>query len=99
MMKIYKIFTLVASIGIVFGSFAQDQASSESSSGKKIGYGARVGGNLSYFTQEPIPIGPKFGFLAGGFITYKAVNFLTMQLEVLYMQQGGKEVSTANSSG
>jgi len=98
MVKTSKISLLFASLALSFGASAQEGLANSDAPAKKIGYGALLGANASYFTQEATPVGAKLGVTAGGFVNYQALNFLAVQLEVAYMELGGKELSVANSS-
>lgn len=79
-------------------SNAQDAPPAEGGGGSgfmsKVGYGAKLGIGSSNFSKEQFRVGGKFGLQVGGFANYKVIDMLTVQLEVLYMQQGGKEYST-----
>jgi len=79
--------------------YAQDQVQTQpqgQDEDKKIHYGAKIGGNLSKFTPQELKAGNVLGGSIGGFVNYKVMDYLTVQLEVLYMQQGGKQYSTTN---
>jgi opacity protein-like surface antigen len=78
-----------------FNTYSQD---ADAGAGKKLSYGGRIGMNLSSFNKEQFNVGPKFGFSIGGYVNYKIIDMVSAQVELLYMQQGGKEFTQESSS-
>lgn len=108
-MNIIRRTLLLSIVSVTFGSFVSnaqdapppspsDAGASTTGGAKKIGYGAKVGIGLSNFSKEEFKVGNKVGFMVGGFVNYKVIKILTVQMEVMYMQQGGKEMTTSIAS-
>ncbi|MGK7393444.1 MAG: outer membrane beta-barrel protein [Candidatus Cyclobacteriaceae bacterium M3_2C_046] len=62
-----------------------DDSGGGSGSGFPLKYGPKVGGTFNQF-QQP---GAMLGVAIGGFANYELLDFMAVQLELMYMQQGG----------
>jgi len=61
--------------------------------GSPFGFGLKVGGNSSNFSGLPDRTERQLGFSAGVYASYKLNARVEIQVEVLYMQQGGTYLS------
>lgn len=85
--KTAKIFSL--SVALMLASvilFAQEESSA------RLRYGVRIGGIVSYFSNQQPHTSEKLGFTLGGVVEYSLSNNFSVQTEPAYMQQGGKFV-------
>lgn len=57
--------------------------------------GAKLGANFNQFNQP----GTSIGVMAGAFGNYEVLDYLKVQLEVLYMQQGGARINNTRDLG
>lgn len=88
------LLSIVSLSFISFISNAQDAPPAADAGGggftSKVGYGAKIGIGSSYFSKEQFKVGGQIGGQIGGFVSYKVADVLKIQLEALYMQQGGR---------
>ena len=91
---------LLSFVSVIFISFlanAQDVPAPPADGGggsgfmAKLNYGAKIGMGTSHFSAEQFRVGGQVGGQIGGFVSYKIVDMVSVQLEALYMQQGGRK--------
>lgn len=86
-MRIY--YSLICLFLFTFSLMAQE----ETVMVKKIHYGIKVGTTLSSFSSEQPHNNFKPGFTAGAFVSYDLSGSFSLQLEPMYLQQGGNLIT------
>jgi hypothetical protein len=94
--------SLVCLLLLTFSVSGQETVTNEGTGNevtvKKIQFGIKVGTTLNRFSSEQPHNNYKPGLIAGGFVSYKLSNLLALQLEPVYMQQGGNLISVYDPS-
>ena len=60
---------------------------------KKLSFGGKAGLAVGHFTNEQPHTGSRIGYQLGGFVRYKVLPMLDVELDLLYQQQGGTKLS------
>lgn len=92
--KRIRIYSILICLFLFASSLlGQEETTTTTVTVKKIHYGIKVGTTLSSFSSEQPHNNFKPGLTAGGFVSYDLSGSFSLQLEPMYLQQGGNLIS------